>query len=83
MEKIKILGTGCPKCKQTEKVVRNAVLSHHMEVDIEKVDDIVEILKYNVIATPAIVIGERVIIQGKVPEEEEVWNYINKEIRKI
>ncbi len=69
---IKILGTGCPSCVSTEKVVASVVGQLGVEATIVKVTDIMEIMNYNVMSTPAIVIDEKVVFKGKVPTEEEV-----------
>ena len=69
---IKILGTGCPSCISTEKVVATVVAQLGIEATIEKVTDIMEIMNYNVMSTPAIVINEKVVFKGKVPTAEEV-----------
>ncbi|MCO6488550.1 MAG: TM0996/MTH895 family glutaredoxin-like protein [Phaeodactylibacter sp.] len=72
MKHIKILGTGCPKCKQTETVVRQAVDELGVEATIEKVEDIMQIMAYNVLSTPAVVIDGEVKIKGRVPTAGEV-----------
>lgn len=64
---IKILGTGCPKCKSLDKVTREAVAEAGIDVTIEKIEDIVKILEYNVMHTPALVINEKVVLSGQVP----------------
>jgi len=69
---IKILGTGCAKCKTTEAVVEKVVAASGIEATIIKVEDIMEIMKYNVLSTPAIVIDGVVKIKGRVPSEAEV-----------
>jgi len=69
---IKILGTGCPKCNALEKTTRDAVNALQLDADIEKVEDIVEIMKYNVMMTPALVIDNKVVIKGKVPTLEKI-----------
>ena len=56
---IKILGPGCPKCKTLEKVTREAVDELGIEATIEKVEDIVKIMEYNVMHTPVLVINEK------------------------
>ena len=72
MKKIKILGTGCAKCKQTEAVVKQAVEELGIEAEIEKVEDIQKIMAYNILSTPALVVDDTVKIAGKVPSYEEV-----------
>ena len=72
MKTIKILGTGCPKCKQTESIVRKAVSDNNIDAEVQKVEDIQEIMKYNIMSTPAVVIDEVVKIKGRVPSLTEI-----------
>lgn len=69
---IKILGTGCAKCKTTQMIVEKVVAENGVDAQISKVDDIMDIMKYNVITTPAVVVNEVVKIKGRVPSESEV-----------
>ena len=69
---IKILGTGCAKCKTAQAVVEKVVAESGLNATITKVEDIVEIMKYNVMLTPAIVVDEIVKIKGRIPSEKEV-----------
>lgn len=69
---IKILGTGCPKCKQTTAVVQDVVTENNIDATIEKVEDIMEIMKYNVMSTPAVVINGELKIRGRVPSKAEI-----------
>ncbi|MDD2420340.1 hypothetical protein SDC9_159957 [bioreactor metagenome] len=69
---IKILGTGCAKCKTTQMIVEKVVAENGVDAQISKVEDIMDIMKYNVIATPAVVVNEVVKIKGRVPSESEV-----------
>jgi small redox-active disulfide protein 2 len=59
---IKILGTGCPKCKTLEKITREVVEQNGFNATITKVEDIVDIMMYNVMSTPALVVNEKVEI---------------------
>jgi small redox-active disulfide protein 2 len=77
MTSIKILGTGCPKCKTTEANVRKAVEELGIEADIQKVDDIAKIMEYNIWSTPAVVIDEVVRIKGRVPDVKEIKSLFN------
>lgn len=70
--RIAILGTGCPKCRQTIEVVRQAVDQACVEATIEKVEDIREIVKLKVLRTPAVAIDDKVMISGRVPTVEEI-----------
>ena len=69
---IKILGTGCPKCKTTINLVEEVVKENNIDAVVEKVDDIMEIMKYDILSTPAIVIDENIMIKGRVPNKNEV-----------
>ena len=69
---IKILGTGCPSCISTEKVVTEVVNELSIDAKIEKVTEIMEIMAYDVMSTPAVVVDNKVMIKGKVPSKDEV-----------
>lgn len=64
MQVIRILGTGCPKCKTTEARVREVVTELALTAEVEKVEDIQAIMAYDVLATPAIVIDEELVYSG-------------------
>ncbi len=69
---IKILGTGCPKCKTTTAIVQEVIKENNIEAQVVKVEDIMEIMKYDVLSTPAVVIDEVIAIKGRVPSKEEL-----------
>lgn len=75
---IKVLGTGCPKCKSLEKVTRDAVAEAGIDATVTKVEDIVEIMSYGIMVTPALVINGKVVIKGRVPSVEEIKSLITK-----
>ena len=75
---IKVLGTGCAKCKRLEKNTKEAVEQLSLKVDVEKVEDIVEIMNYGVMTTPALVINGEVVIKGKVPSVSEIKELLTK-----
>ena len=75
---IKILGTGCPKCKALEKLTREVVAKNGIQATITKVEDITEIMKYHVMSTPALVVNEKVEIKGRVPSAEEIKRVLSK-----
>ncbi len=76
--KIKVLGPGCSKCRQTEKVVREAVAESGVSADVEKVTDLMKIAGYGVFGTPAIVIDDEVKSVGKVPSKQDVLSWLKK-----
>jgi small redox-active disulfide protein 2 len=69
---IKILGTGCIKCKHLEAATRTAVSELGLDVEIEKVTDPGEIVSWGVMSTPALVIDDEVVMVGKVPSAADV-----------
>jgi small redox-active disulfide protein 2 len=69
---IKILGPGCQKCKTLEKMTREVVEQNSLDATVIKVDDIMEIMKYGVMTTPALVVDGKVEIKGRVPSSEEI-----------
>jgi len=74
--KIEILGTGCPRCRQTAEAVRKAVEETGVEAVIRKVEDIREIMPFRVMTTPAVAVDGQVRISGKVPTVEEVKAFL-------
>jgi small redox-active disulfide protein 2 len=74
---IKVLGTGCANCKTLENHTRKAVEELGTHAEVVKVDDITEIIEYNVIRTPALVIDEKVVMYGKVPTVNEIKELID------
>ncbi len=74
---IKVLGPGCPKCEETEKLVKEAVAESGLEVSISKVKDITEIAKHGVFMTPAVVVDGEVKSVGKVPKKDDIKGWIN------
>jgi small redox-active disulfide protein 2 len=77
---IKILGTGCPKCKQLEENARKAVETSGVKAEISKVTNIDDIMNYGVMMTPALVVDEAVKSVGKVLTVEEIKKIISSGI---
>jgi len=75
---IKILGTGCSKCKTLEKLTREVIEKNGIEATIIKVEDIMEIMKYGIMTTPALVVNEKVEIKGRVPSSEEIKQILTR-----
>lgn len=75
---IKILGPGCPKCKTLEKMTREVVEQNGINATVTKVEDIVAIMNYGVMSTPALVIDEKVVLKGRVPSTDELKKLLTK-----
>ena len=75
---IKILGTGCPKCKTLEKLTREVVEQNGIDATVIKVEDIVDIMNYGVMMTPALVVDGKVVVKGRVPSAAEIKSLITK-----
>ena len=75
---IKVLGPGCPKCQATEKNVKEAVSESGLDTQVDKVTDVMEIAKYGVFGTPAVVIDGEVKSVGKIPDKNEIKKWIEK-----
>lgn len=69
---IKVLGPGCTKCKSTYNVIEKVLKENDIDAKLTKVDDIMEMMNYNIMTSPAVVIDEVVKLKGKVPTESEV-----------
>jgi small redox-active disulfide protein 2 len=72
---IKVLGPGCANCERMEQLVRKIVDDLAVEAHIEKISDMQQILEYGVVNTPGLVVGDEVVVSGRVPTEAEmaVW----------
>lgn len=74
---VKVLGTGCTKCKTLTKVVESVILENNIEATVEKVEDIIKIMEYEVMTTPALVVDGKVVVKGRIPSEEEILQFLN------
>lgn len=77
--KIEILGPGCPKCHNTEENVKKALLELNKAAEVIKVTDINAIIEKGVIQTPALIINDKIAMQGKIPTVEQIKQLIQKE----
>ncbi len=75
---IKVLGPGCPKCKQTEEIVKQAVAEAGVDAKVEKVTGMLEIAAFGVMMTPAVVVDGQVKLVGKVPNKKDVLAWLGK-----
>lgn len=75
---IKILGTGCNKCKKLEQMTRMTVEELGLQANVEKVEDIYKIMQYGVMKTPGLVIDEKVVLSGRLPRSSELIDLISR-----
>ncbi len=75
---VKVLGTGCPKCKTLEKTAKEAVNELGIEATITKEEDIMKIMGYGVMRTPGLVINEKVVASGKLLSVDEIKTLITE-----
>mgnify|MGYP001814607458 CR=1 FL=1 len=73
---IRVLGPGCPRCQETEKNVREAVAEAGVDAKVDKVTDVMEIAKCGVFMTPAVLVDGEVKSVGKIPEKQEIKNWL-------
>ena len=69
---IKVLGTGCSKCKSLEKLTMEAVSELGIDASVTKEEDIMKIMSYGVLSTPGLVIDEKVVLSGRLPSKNEI-----------
>jgi small redox-active disulfide protein 2 len=75
---IKVLGPGCKRCHETEKVVREAVAEAGIAASVEYITDIAEIAKHGIFSTPGVVVDGEVKSTGKIPSKAEVTSWLGK-----
>lgn len=75
---IKILGPGCPNCKMLYRTTLEVVEKNGLSATVTKVEDIMEILKYGVMSTPAMVVDGNVLVKGRVPSADEIEKLLTK-----
>ena len=73
---VKVLGAGCPNCKRLEKLTRQALGELGVEAEVVKVTEMDKIMAYDILATPALVIDENVVVSGRVPRKDEISAWI-------
>ena len=76
--KVQILGSGCTKCKTLEQKVRSLNDNHQLHLDIEKVTDLQEIMKFRILATPGLVIDGVVKSSGSIPKDEQILSWLSE-----
>jgi len=75
-KEVRIYGTGCPRCKQAFEVIMNTAAELNIALDIQKVEDIAEIVKAGIMSTPAVSVDGKVVLAGKIPTPAQVKGWI-------
>jgi small redox-active disulfide protein 2 len=73
---VKILGSGCANCKKLEAVAREAATAAHLEADFVTVTDMRQIMAYDLLSTPGLVINEKLVSSGRIPTQAEVQKWL-------
>jgi small redox-active disulfide protein 2 len=73
---IKVLGSGCANCKRVEQIARKVVADMSIEADVIKVTDYNDIMAYNVLSTPGLVVNEKLVSTGRIPTPAEVTTWV-------
>lgn len=78
MTQIKVLGPGCPKCKTTYSNVLEALKLTNVEANVEKIEDIEEMMKYNILTTPVLMIDDQIKVKGRIAQVSEIVEFLKK-----
>jgi len=76
MKKVKVLGTGCTSCKITIEMIRDMADKKGLEIELEKVEELAEIVAAGVMSTPAIVINGKVVHAGGIPSKDKIQAWL-------
>jgi len=76
MKNIKILGSGCANCKTTYKLIEEVAAEKGVDVELEKIEDIGQIMSFGVMSTPGVVIDDKVVHAGGVPDRKSIQEWI-------
>ena len=76
MKNIKVLGTGCANCKTTQKLIEEMAKETGVEIELEKVDQLQDIMSYGVMSTPGVVVDGKVVHAGGVPSRDKIAGWL-------
>lgn len=72
MTNVKILGAGCANCKRLEQSVRRVADARHLDLTVEKVTDYADMMKWNIMQTPGLVVEDKLVSAGRIPKDDEL-----------
>jgi len=78
---IKVIGPGCERCKELERMCFNACAENNIDADIQKISDINKIAELGIISTPALIINEKLYLSGKMPTKHTLVNWIKQNVQ--
>jgi small redox-active disulfide protein 2 len=78
---IKILGSGCANCKRVEQIVRNVISDMKIEAEVIKVTDYADMMVYNIMSTPGVVINEKLVSSGRIPTPAEITTWLTNALQ--
>jgi small redox-active disulfide protein 2 len=80
---VKVLGSGCANCKKLEALTRQAIAKLGLEAEVIKVTEYPDIMKYNVMSTPGLVVNEKVVSSGRIPSEAEIVTFLTSALAAV
>lgn len=78
---IKVLGTGCPRCNELEKMCFNVCAENDIDADIQKISDLNKISDMGILTTPALIINDKLYAKGKLPVKSTLEHWIKENIQ--
>jgi len=78
---IKVLGSGCANCKRVEQIAHKVIADMGVEAEVVKVTDYNDIMAYNILSTPGLVINEKVVSMGRIPTPAEVTTWLTNALQ--
>lgn len=80
---IKVLGSGCANCKKVEEIAKKVVANLGLDVEVIKVTEYEDMMQYNIMSTPGLVINEKLVSAGKIPSEAQVTTWITNALETV
>ena len=78
MKNIKVLGTGCKKCKSTIALIQQVAAEQKIDIQLEKIENPLQIMEYGVMSTPAVIVDEKLMHKGTVPDRKKIEQWLSK-----